>query len=552
MYSIIKTVLVFLYFSVSLYAQKLSFSLEKEKQVDVIFREFNKDNTAGLSVAFVKKDSLFFKSYGMANLEYNSKIDSASVFNLASVSKQFTAFTILLLENEGKLKLTDNIKKYLPDFPDYGKTITIENLLNHTSGLRSCLQLLGLKGFTTDNVITPNDIRQVIYRQETLNFKPNDTFSYSNSGYFLLSEIVESITKQSFSQFLKTRVFKPLQMNSSFVMDDFHRIVKNRANSYEISNGSYVNAPANYSYTGTTGVYSTIFDMLKWADNFITHKVGHESVFNKMKTFSVLNSGRRLSYTAGQFFESYNGIDQFYHSGADAGYRTYLGRFPELNASIIILSNNNTIDVRQKALKVIDVFLASHFIKVETKQKTKKRFKMNTPVEKFQGNYISSKTYITRKIFVQNDTLWYARPEQNGRKTNLNPFSFNSFQLGVFQDVDVRFLNDSLNVYVDNNLVESYTKYLPKEYDKDELKQFLGNYYSRELDETYNVILKNDKLVITHPKIDDIELNPVFKDGFLSSSWQFRFLKFIRNKEEQIISFNIESERVNNINFLKI
>lgn len=552
MYSIKKTTLLIFCFSVSIYAQKITISKDNMHKIDRIFKRFNNDNTPGVAVAFMKNDSLFFKSYGMSSLEHNIKIDSSSVFNLASVSKQFTAFAILLLEYEGKLKLTDDIRNYLPQLPDYGKTITIENLLNHTSGLRSCLQLLGLKGYTTDNIITTKDIEQVIYKQLDLNFNPKDEFSYSNSGYFLLAKIIENVTKQSFSEFLKIKVFKPLQMNASFVMDDFHRIVKNRANSYEINNESYVNAPANYSYTGTTGVYSTVLDMIKWVRNFKTQNVGNETIFNKMNTLSALNSGEQLNYANGQFFENYRGIQQVYHSGADAGYRTYLGRFPELNSSIIILSNNNTINVRQKALEVLDVLIGNYYKKTESKPLVKKQFKSTIEIKKYEGSYISNKTHIIREVFVKNDTLWYARPEQGGRKTNLKPFSSNRFQLGDFNDIDITFIDNSLQVYVDNNLVENYTKFLPKKYNNTELKQFLGHFYCKELDETYTLVSKENKIMITHPKMDNIELTPVFKDSFLSSNWRFQFLEFTRNKKGIITGFQISSERIRNINFIKV
>lgn len=539
-------------FSFSVYAQKIPIDKENTKKNDRFFKKFNNNNTPGVSVAFMKDDSLFFKSYGMSSLEHNIKIDSSSAFNLASVSKQFTAFAILLLENEGKLNLTDDIRNYLPNLPDYGKKITIENLLNHTSGLRSCLQLLALKGYTTDNVITTKDIEQVIYNQLDLNFNPNDEFSYSNSGYFLLAKIIEKVTKQSFSKFLKIKVFEPLQMNASFVMDDFHRIVINRANSYEISSENYVNAPANYSYTGATGVYSTILDMTKWARNFKIQKVGNKTIFDKMKTFSVLNSGEKLNYTNGQFFENYKGIQQFYHSGADAGYRSYFGRFPELNASIIILSNNNTINVRQKALEVLDVFIGDYYKETESKTLVKKEFKSNVEIKKYEGSYISHKTHIIRKIFVENDTLWYARPEQGGRRTELKPVREKRFQLGDFNDIDIAFIDNYLNVYTGNNLVESYTKFLPKKYNNAELKEFAGTFYCKELDETYTLISEENKIIIIHPKMDNIELTPVFKDGFLSSSWQFQFIGFIRNKKGIITGFQISSERIRSINFIKI
>ena len=292
--SLLGILFIFCCFSLSK-AQEISVSQSIENKINSIFEEYDNSKTPGLSVGIVQNGKLIFsKGYGMASLEHNIPVNTSSVFSLASVSKQFTVFAILLLEEKGKLSLEDDVRKHLPKLNDYGETITLRQLANHSSGIRSHLQLLGQVGYISDNIITKEDAHQIIYRQEELNFKPGEEFSYSNSGYVLLAEVVEKVSGKPFSLFMKDNIFDPLEMNHSFVMNDYHKIIKNRANSYEIENGDYINAPANYSYFGSTGLYTTLIDFSKWASNFSNPKIGNNRIFDKMNTLAALNNGKNM------------------------------------------------------------------------------------------------------------------------------------------------------------------------------------------------------------------------------------------------------------------
>ena len=543
--------------------EQTEFSKSCKDKINSIFKEYDNSVTPGVSIGLVQNGKLIYsKGYGMADLEHNIPIDSSSVFSLASVSKQFTVFAVLLLEQQGELSLDDDIRKHLPEFPDYGEKITLRQLANHSSGIRSHLQLLGQGGYISDNVITKKNAHQVIFRQAELNFKPGTEYNYSNSGYVLLAEIVEKVSGEPFSLYMKENVFDPLKMNNSFVMDDYHRIVKNRANSYENENGTYVNAPANYSYFGSTGLYTTIIDLSKWVSNFSNPKIGNKDIFMKMNTMAVLNNGNKYEYALGQFVGNFKGLEQIYHSGGDAGYRAYLGRFPNENISVLLLSNNNTVDAQGKALEIADIYLKSFYKKnlendvpVSNELMT---IKLSTSeLKKFSGSYLDANNYLIREIFVRNDTLIYSRKDQNGRETKLLALDKpNTFQFANNNNVQVIFrksgTKQSISILVDNEEVESYNKYLPKKHSLEELEEFTGTFYSSDLETHYIFKIIDGNLTISHPKMELIQLQSIKADSFLGSSWRFRSLEFQRNSGNQIEGFRISSDRARNVFFEKI
>ncbi len=211
------------------------------RRVDEIFRQWDKPATPGASVAIVQGGKLLYqKGYGIAHLEYDIPIAPDTIFHVASVSKQFTAMSIVLLEQDGKLSIDDDVHKYLPELPDYGHTIAIRNLLQHTSGIRDQWQTLGLAGWQLDDVITQKQILRMLFRQRELNFTPGSRYLYSNSGFTLLAEIVARVSGKPFPQFAEERIFHPLGMTRTHVHDDHQRIVHDRAYSYEMSPAAVV------------------------------------------------------------------------------------------------------------------------------------------------------------------------------------------------------------------------------------------------------------------------------------------------------------------------
>jgi len=526
-----------------------------ETKIDSLFDNY--DTIPGVSIGVIKDGQLILeKQYGLANLEYNIPISDASVFTLCSVSKQFTVFGLMLLEEKGLLSLDDNIRKYVPELPDYGHVITLRHLANNTSGLRSNLQLLGLKGYTADDMINQQTVNDIIFRQKELNFVPGDKYNYSNSGFVLLAKVIEKVSNKSFSDYMKETVFAPLGMNDSFVMDDYQKVINNKVSSYEISDGKFVFAPSNYSYVGASGVYLTLKDFSKWAANFTNIKVGNQKIFNKMNTKGILNNGEESFYALGQIVQEYNGLHRIWHSGADAGYRAYIGRFPEQNLSFILLSNNANVYAEGEALKVADLFLKPYFKEnktaaIKTNKKTEYINLSSEQKMKLKGSYVNQDYEIIRNINLKNDTLVYIRPDQNNRTTKLWPLAPNLFTLGGNKNVEVLFNNKILKILVDNKEEEKYSKYTAKTYTEKELKEFLGIYYSDELETTYTLKIINNQLTILNSRIGMIDITPLKEDVFLGKTWIFNSLVFERDVNGLVNGFRVSGQRVKNMYFEK-
>lgn len=306
-----------------------------ENKIDAVFKDIKKIDP-GVSVRILKDNKIIAqKNYGLANLEYQIPVSNKTVFHAASVSKQFTAFAILLLEAEGKLSLNDDVRKYIPEMHVFDKKITLKHLATHTSGIKDQHNITRLAGFNLDDIITNEQALNLIYNQKTLNFEPNEQFMYSNSGYTLLAEVVARVSKQSFSSFIKERIFIPLKMNNSLFVDKTGQLVKNKAYSYYKENGVYRKDIYQNSSVGASNLATTIEDLTKWSINFSTYTVGNKSIFEKMKKLESLNNGKTYGYGLGLFVNNYKGIPKIEHSGLDASYQAYIGWFQEQNISVV-------------------------------------------------------------------------------------------------------------------------------------------------------------------------------------------------------------------------
>jgi CubicO group peptidase (beta-lactamase class C family) len=341
-------------------------------KINHIFSKWDSKTSPGCVVGIIKNDSLIFaKGYGMANLEYDIANTPNTLYHMASVSKQFTAYCILLLAKQGKLNLDDDIRNYLPSFPDLKEKITIRHLLNHTSGIRDQWALLNIAGTRQDDVITQDHILKILSKQQALNFKPNEDFSYSNSGYTLLAEIIKSVSGESLRAFADAAIFKPLQMTHTFFHDDYNEIIKNRASSYSRNDSTHFsNCVLSYSTIGATGLYTTMKDMSKWIQNFYTIKAGDKTAIHLLTDSKpTLANGKSSDYAFGITNERYHGKILYKHGGADAGYRNMMYIFPTEKMGFVIFSNLADIPVAQEANELADLFIQDKDVIRKSKKK---------------------------------------------------------------------------------------------------------------------------------------------------------------------------------------
>ena len=328
--------------------------------LDRIFSRWSSREGPGCAAAASRDGRLVYEAgYGSAMLEADVPITPASIFHAASISKQFTAFAIQLLAREGKLSLDDEVRKYVPELPDYGQTITIRHLLNHTSGLRDQWDLLSLaRGRFEEERITEADVIDIVSRQKALNFKPTTEYLYSNTGYTLAGTIVARVSGKSLRQFADERIFKPLGMNHTHFHDDYTMVVKGRTLAYAPRpDGSWRFSIPNFDTYGATSLYTTVGDLLRWQENFRNPVVGDAAMLREMQTTAVLASGDSTGYGLGIAMSGPAGRRLVGHSGADAGYRGYTGRYPEHGLAVAVLCNAAPTNPQALAESIATVFL---------------------------------------------------------------------------------------------------------------------------------------------------------------------------------------------------
>ena len=329
-------------------------------RVDRIFAAFAKPDSPGCALGVIRDGAFVYrKGYGMASLELGVPLTSESVFYMGSVSKQFTAASVVLAAEQGLLSLDDNIRKHIPEIPEYGQPITLRQMLHHTSGFRDVLALLALSGRSAADTHTTAELLDLVARQKALNYTPGEEYLYSNTNYFLAALAVGRAAKKPFSQFARENIFQPLGMVHTRFHDDRRAIVPGRIPAYSPGrdSGFVVDWSTNFDKVGDGGLMSSVDDLLLWDRNFYQNRLGKGTLRKEMQTRGALNSGARISYALGLTMGEYRSLPVVQHGGALFGYRTELLRFPEQHFSVICLCNLSNANTTGLALKVAEVYL---------------------------------------------------------------------------------------------------------------------------------------------------------------------------------------------------
>jgi CubicO group peptidase (beta-lactamase class C family) len=334
-------------------------------RIDAVFARYNRSDAPGCAVGVYQNGAITYAmGYGSANLEYGVPITANTPFISGSVAKQFTAAAIALLVEQGRISLDDDVRKYIPELPDYGTRVTIDHLVHHTSGLRDFWALVGVSGMRYDDGYTAGDVIRLAARQKQLNFPPGSEYAYSNTGYVSLGVIVQRVTGKSLREFAAEEIFKPLGMNSTHYHDDHTMMVPGRAAAYSpLSGGGWRIDIWNNDIVGQGGLITTVTDLQKWDENFYTGKVGGPAFLKRQLQQGKLTNGSVLSYAFGLTVTEYRGLPLVEHSGSSGGYRTIISRFPAQHTSVVALCNSSTINPTALGHSVADVVLESKFTK---------------------------------------------------------------------------------------------------------------------------------------------------------------------------------------------
>jgi CubicO group peptidase (beta-lactamase class C family) len=513
-------------------------------KIDKIFERFNRANSPGcVAGATIDGGTVLSSAYGMADLEHGIALAPESILEPGSIAKQFTAAAVLLLVQQGKLSLDDPVRKYIPEVPDYGTPITIRHLINHTSGLRDWGSVEGIAGWPrTTREYTHAHVLEIVSRQRALNYPPGAEYSYTNTGFNLAAILVSRVSGKPFPEFTREQIFAPLGMTSTQWRDDFRRIVRNRAVAYSPSENTFRQDMPFEDVFGNGGLLTTAGDLLRWNRNFTDAKVGGRAFVDSEHQQGRLTDGRTVAYAAGLMVLHWRGLNEVSHSGSTAGYRGWLGRYPEQGLSVAVLCNVSSANATELGHQVADVYLAS-VIRQHPQETT---VPDRSLLEAKAGLYRSGRDHQTLLVVVQDGTL---RIEHRGL---LTPVSGDVFRLGedgpraeFYSTGNVMRLR--LGTEVDEgNYYEKVERWNPT---AAELEAMTGEYASDEAEVTFQVALEKEHLVIHRRPDATIALTPTHRDGFSSSLGSVRFL---RDSAGRVTELSVGEQRVWDMRFRRV
>ena len=539
-------------------------------KVDAVFQKIDSTVSPGCALSVMKDGKIIYeRGYGMADLDHNIPNTPTTVFHVASMSKQFTAASILMLAQQGKLSLDDPVQKYIPELPDFGTPITIRQLIHHTSGLRDQWDLLGLSGWRYSlDLITNDDVLYVVSRQKELNFPPGSKELYSNTGYTLLGEVVKRVSGQSLREFTTANIFQPLGMKSTHFRDDHAEIVKNIAYGYEPARDTFRLSVTNFDTVGATSLMTTVEDLALWDENFYSPRIGGPELIKQLQERGKLNNGQQIDYASGLVIGTYRGLNTVDHAGADAGYRSDLIRFPDQHFSSACLCNLATANPSNLNRKVAEIYLAKEMKPADPARADDSKPFALTPAQMQArvGTYGNVKDEDDFVRWMIKDGKLQVGNLGDDETYEVKALSENQFHL-LIAPVDFTFLPVKAGAPLEFTLkqedgkIETFSATKPFTPLPAQLAEYAGVYSSPEIDPLYEFKIEKAhvagdmtgqpdqiRLVLHRLKNDPDPLRPVAPDFFAASVGKIRFT---RDAKGTIDGFTLSTGRIEKLRFIK-
>jgi CubicO group peptidase (beta-lactamase class C family) len=517
------------------------------KAVDVLLQKFDRTDAPGVSVGVYRAGEVIYnRAAGMADLEHGLRLTTASVFDIASMSKQFTAMAVVLLQEDGRLALDDEIQKFLPEVHTAGKKVTIGQLLQHTSGIRDFLDLMELAGKSPDNtVVSQADVLDVISAQEHLNFDPGSAYRYENTSYALMATLVQRVSGKSLRQFAAERIFGPLGMSSTQFRDNHTDLIKNRACGYEPRDAGWSGVTPIYDEVGDGGVWTTVEDLAKWDSNFYGPRVGGEEGIKLLLSQATLSSGLKMSYALGLFVEKYRGFAMVSHGGVDPGYRAQMLRFPDERLTVAVLANNPAYDVEGLARQIADIYLP----KTNTHERAPSPVPSPTALDWSQlaGTFLDEQTGRTREIVVRDGTLVL---RSRGREFPLSHLGGQRFEDrdGTLFTFEANALGNVQMTMSANGQMPSVSRKLPAKAPAWNAEQYKGVYTSSELGVAWRIESQGPDLSLVRGD-EKIPISAIDRDEFVS---ELGLIRFIRVGDGRVTALTVTDVRDIGIEFQRL
>lgn len=523
---------------------------EAVASVDTIFERWDHPDRPGCAVGIAREGQvLLTRAYGMADLEHSVPLSPSTIFEAGSVSKQFAAAAIILLELDGKLSLDDDVRTYVPEVPDYGEPVALRHLITHTSGLRDWGSVAAISGWgRSSRTHNHEHVLDIISQQRELNFAPGTRYSYSNSGYNLLAVVVERVSGTSFAEFSTEHIFKPLGMTDTQWRDNYRRIVPRRSSAYTAVNDSTftINRPIENVH-GNGGLLTTVQDLLVWNQALTDGRLGGQPFVEAMHRTGTLANGRGIAYGMGLQHQTRLGLPVIQHTGATSGYRAYLSRFPEQKLSVAMLCNTTNVNIGGMGSRVAEIFLGPHVrddaeaprAAIEVTPET-----LNAKVGRYQDPLTGSAT----TLVVDDGEL---RIDGGSR---LMPRSTSTFAVGsgsrqfVFEETtDAQ--RPTIRVLVDGHedgVLEPVDTFDPS---VDALEAFTGTFYSADAETEVSLAVQDGELVVQRRPRATFPATPVYTDAFRTN---MGLLRFERNESGDVIGFRLSRSRVYGMPFERV
>jgi CubicO group peptidase (beta-lactamase class C family) len=479
-------------------------------KVDQIFAGYNKAASPGCSLGVIRDgDFVYRKAYGSGSLELGAPLTSKSVFYMGSVSKQFTAAAVVLAAEQGFLSLDDDVRKYIPELPDYGHAITLRQMLHHTSGFRDFFDLIYLSGRDALDFNSAHEILGLIGRQKGLNNAPGDEFIYSNTNYFLLGVVIQRAAKISLADFAAQKIFQPLGMSHTLFYDDHTLVVPGRVSAYDpgAHDDFLVDWSTTYAIVGGGGLLSTVDDLFLWDRNFYANALGKQTLTKELQTRGVLNGGKQISYAMGLDMGNYRGLPIVEHDGALFGYRTSLLRFPEQRFTVICLCNVSTAVPANLSRMVADLYLADDLKPGASALNPAHNANLPDPAT-FAGKYLDPRTHVIYAFTAVNSNLmaW------GGVLRRISADQFYDLESNV---ITFEKVNGTMKarLVIEGETYFAGTRVEEPHLTATELAAYAGRFHSEELDATYDFSVEQGALMLrigNNPKT----LNAIAPDQF--------------------------------------
>ena len=520
--------------------------------VDSIFSAFAGTDRPGCAVGVVQGGRpVFAKGYGMADLAQGIAITPQSVFHVASVSKQFTGMSLVLLARAGRLSLDDDVRKYLTDVPTYEKPITIRHLLTHTGGVRDQWSLLMTAGWRLgDDLITEQDVRDIVTAQKGLNFAPGSDWLYSNSGFTMAAMIVQRVTGRTLRAFADSAIFRPLGMSQTHFHDDNLMVVPRRTRGFTLRSGEWKETVPNYSTVGATSLFTTVVDLARWHVQLDSGIVGGRAALDDLVRRAVLTTGDTLGYALGVAVGTYRGALTVSHSGGDPGYSSYLLHFPKTQSGVSVLCNSSGVaNPTALAEQTADVILASELGPRPTLAAQVTAAQLGGAA----GLYWSEGAEAVGRLVVDSGlAVWRGGTGLTGGARLRVSGTNQKWLLGAGPASLSRQSDASVLFRSANGEPATYVKVAPWAPNAVDRTALAGRYYSSEVDVTWEIRVSGDSAMLHRRKFAPALLTAVFRDTYTATGAQPYLIRAIRGDGGRVMGITAGSGRVRRLRFDRI